>query len=537
MSEKDMLGKTDERLLPSDLAEQCYRSDQEVLGKLDVIRTEERMSSDDGQVVFDTIKFPVLDDKGNVMGLGGVSRDISERKRMEIALRESEERLRLIIDSSPIGIRIAHDGKYSYINPMFVKMFGYDRAEEIIGRSVETIYAPESRYLIAQMHLERMAGRKVAPYYEAVGLTKAGKRIDLAAWTTHINYLGEQASLEFIIDVTESNSLRSQIVQAQKMEAIGTLAGGIAHDFNNILTVVMGYPELLIEERDELDPSWTDLQKINQAARNGADLVQRLLAFSRKAQIEPRPLNLNHQLEQLQQMLARTIPKMIKIELRLTESLSMVNADPTQMDQILMNLAVNAKDAMPDGGKLTFATANVVLDEQSERAQLGAQPGEYVFLTVSDTGQGMDGDTLHHIFEPFYTTKGAGKGTGLGLSMVYGIVKQHDGYITCNSEPGLGTTFKIYLPALTKGSDKWVNPTRDCVSMGGAETILLVDDEEMVRDLAKRILERSGYTVLFRIQWKKGFGLLPEREGAHCIGDSRSYHAGNGRKAMPGRNF
>ena len=252
--------------------------------------------------------------------------------------------------------------------------------------------------------------------------------------------------IELVEDITERRTLQAQLAQAHKMEAVGTLAGGIAHDFNNLLTVILGFSELLLIGKNERHPAYDDLQKINQAARSGADLVKRILAFSRKADFNPGPLNLNHAVEQAKELLSRTVPKMIEIKLVLFDGPATVIADQTQVEQVLMNLAVNARDAMPDGGTLTIETKPVTLDEEYCRVHVGAEMGDYVMLCVSDTGQGMDNETLNHIFEPFYTTKALGEGTGLGLAMVYGMVKQHGGYIICYSEPGIGTTFNIYLP-------------------------------------------------------------------------------------------
>jgi CheY-like chemotaxis protein len=253
-----------------------------------------------------------------------------------------------------------------------------------------------------------------------------------------------------------------------------------------------------------------DLTKINRAASNGADLVHRLLAFSRKSEARPRPINLNRHIEQLKKMLSRTIPKMIEIELVLDRDLSAMSADPTQMEQILMNLSVNARDAMPEGGKLIIRTENVTLDEHYAKTHLGAEPGAYVLLSVSDTGQGMDKDTVQHIFEPFFTTKGPGEGTGLGLAMVYGIVKQHGGHIMCYSEAGKGTIFKMYFPAMA--SDEGLREAETKTPLrGGSETILLVDDEEMIRDLGARILTNAGYSVITASNGKEALKVYRER--------------------------
>ena len=232
------------------------------------------------------------------------------------------------------------------------------------------------------------------------------------------------------------------------MEGIGTLAGGLSHDFNNILTIIQGYAELLIMDLDEGDPRLGDLLKIIEAAKTGSELVRSLLAFSRKSEIQLRPMDVNKQVEQIRQFLSRTIPKMINIDVILEARPATINADPIQVGQVLMNLAINAKDAMPDGGVLTIETRNITADEQYCRMYPGVKPGAYILLTVSDTGCGMDKSTLEHVFEPFFTTKEIGAGTGLGLAMVYGIVKQHGGEIICFSHPGRGATFSIYWPAL-----------------------------------------------------------------------------------------
>jgi signal transduction histidine kinase/ActR/RegA family two-component response regulator len=299
-----------------------------------------------------------------------------------------------------------------------------------------------------------------------------------------------------IRDVTERKMLQRQLLQAQKMEAVGTLAGGIAHDFNNLLQVTMGYAEVLLSRKDKADPEYVRLQQILQAGRSGSELVQRLLTLSRKTESKQRPIDLNYQIEQARRLLERTIPKMINIDLRLADSLATVNADPTQLEQIIMNMAVNARDAMPEGGKLTLSTENVILDEDYCRIHPGAKPGNYVLLAISDTGFGMDKEILDHMFEPFFTTKGVGTGTGLGLAVVYGIVKQHGGYVTCESQPGHGTVFKVYLPAIEEQEIVSGELAEELRLPGGTETILLVEDEEVVRDLGELILCESGYRVL-----------------------------------------
>ena len=518
---------------PDDREISEQRLDEIMRGEVHSYSLEKRYIRKDGGIIWGQLSVSTLrDPEGRPRAAVGMIADITDHKKMEIAVRESEERLRLIIDASPIGIKISQDGKYVYVNPKFVEIFGYETGDEILGLPVEAIYAPESQGLILQRVTDRTAGKRVTPHCEAIGLTKAGKRIDVAIWSTSINYFDRQAILAFVMDETESKSLRSQLFQSQKMQAVGTLAGGIAHDFNNLLTIILGFSELLLIGKHQRDPDYADLQTIQQTARNGSDLVQRILTFSRKSEIDPVPLDLNHEIEQFTKLLSRTIPKMIEIELVLSEGLATVNADPTQLEQVLMNLAVNAKDAMADGGKLTIETKNVVLDEEYCSRHLGAKPGDHVLLSVSDTGHGMDRETLSHIFEPFYTTKEIGRGTGLGLAMVYGILKQHDGHVTCDSEPGIGTTFKIYLPAM-KTETKELPLTDEVELSGGTETILLVDDDKIIRDLTKRILEQRGYTALTAANGKEALNLykkegkrislvildlvMPEMSGKECL--------------------
>ncbi|MBW2329756.1 MAG: response regulator [Deltaproteobacteria bacterium] len=286
-------------------------------------------------------------------------------------------------------------------------------------------------------------------------------------------------------------------LQAQKMAAIGNLAGGIAHDFNNILQAILGHVGLLSYDFGEQAPQYPRLKRIESAAQRASDLIRQLLTFSRKGESLLRPLSLNSEVKEVMKLLSSAIPKMIAIELQLEPDLGMIDADPVQVNQVLMNLAVNARDAMSYDGKLVIGTKNVTVDEEYCRTHSGLRPGEHVMLWVSDTGHGMEKDVLDHIFEPFYTTKDVGKGTGLGLSTVYGIVKSHQGHIICESEPGSGTTFKVYLPVSGKdGQRLGEEKGEDSLVMRGTETILLVDDEATIREYCGELLKGYGYTVL-----------------------------------------
>ncbi|MBI4964283.1 MAG: PAS domain S-box protein [Desulfomonile tiedjei] len=524
-----------DRVHPDDRAQVKERIQEVLTRDFKEYQYEARLQHADGTYRWQQVRgFGIKrDENGKVTRMLGIRMDITERKQAEEARRESDKRYRTLFEESRDGVYfVLRDGEIMDVNPSFLEIFGYTR-EELIGKDIRALYVDPADRLKFQEEIEKKGFVKD---YAVKYRKRDGAEMDcLLTSSVYHREDGSIAGYRGIVrDVTDQKKLQRELLQAQKMESIGTLAGGIAHDFNNLLTVVLGFSELLLIGKDQRDPSYADLQRIKHAATSGADLVKRILAFSRKADFNPRPLNLNHEIEQAKQLLTRTVPKMIEVELALSNGLPPVIADPTQVEQVLMNLAVNARDAMPDGGKLTIVTRLVALDEEYCGLHLGAKPGNYVMLSVSDTGHGMDQETLNHIFEPFYTTKASGEGTGLGLAMVYGMVKQHGGYIICNSEPGMGTTFNIYLPVIPNEA-KSENATETRILSRGTETILLVDDEEMVRDLGKRILERSGYAVLTAANGletldeykKEGHNIslvildlmMPEMGGKQCLED------------------
>ena len=462
--------------------------------------------------------------------------DVTEQQEAEQALVDIEFNYRTLFQESRDAVIItSREGRLIDANSAFVELFGF-ADQEIRDMDILSIYPDPDMRKQFQKDIEQAGSLKD---YEVKRRRKDGTEIDcLLSATIRRDHKGAILGYQGIIrDMTNHKRLEKQLLQAQKMEAIGTLAGGIAHDFNNLLQVTMGYSELLLLEKKETDHEYDDLRKIFEAARTGADLVQRLLAFSRKAESKQRPINLNHTVEQARKILRRTIPKMIRIELRLSDSLSAINADPTQLEQLIMNLALNARDAMPQGGTLTIATENTTLDNQYCSAHLGAESGANVLFTISDTGSGMDKETLENIFDPFFTTKEVGRGTGLGLAVVHGIVQQHGGHIVCDSEPGKGTTFRICFPALGREGSA-PEPTAEPTKFPrGTETVLLVDDEDFVRDFGERILRRHGYKVLvarngkealeiYRIE-KNNISLvildlvMPEMGGKQCMKELR----------------
>lgn len=423
-------------------------------------------------------------------------RDVTTRTRAEAALREREACLQAILNNAPFLMWLKdREGRFLAVNDVFAKSCGQQFPQAVVGKTDFDVWPADLAEGYRADDREVM-DLKVQRQVEEQVFDQGGVKWFETFKTPILDEQGHVVGTTgFARDITEQKGLQRQLLQAQKMEAIGTLAGGIAHDFNNLLQVTLGYSDLLLSEKSKADPDYAELQKIHQAALSGAELVKNLLMFSRKSDPEPVAMDLNKKIQHVEKLLHRTIPKMIDIRLDLASGLARINADSAQIEQTLMNLAVNAKDAIGEQGSLTIRTDNVTLDEEYCRFNIEAKPGEYVLLSVSDTGHGMDTETLRHVFEPFYTSKELGRGTGLGLAMVYGIVKQHGGHIECSSEVGEGATFKLYFPALPSiGEPAFERP--DILPASGSETVLLVDDEDLVRELGQRILMRSGYTVL-----------------------------------------
>jgi PAS domain S-box-containing protein len=418
-----------------------------------------------------------------------------ERKHAAEALRESEERYRLLFERNFAGVyRSTLQGRIIECNDALAKMFGYADKTDLIGRDLRSLYPPPD----GDDFLEALKQYRQLVNFERLGKRKSGA----AVWTLeNAALLADENAGEIIIegtvtDITERKILEEQLRQAQKMEAIGQLAGGIAHDFNNLLTTVLGYSDMAIRQLSHENPVRGEIEEIRRAGERAANLTRQLLAFGRKQVFEPRVLDLNSLIADSSRMLGRLIGEPIRLVTQLDPSVGSVRADPGQIEQVIVNLVVNARDAMPEGGTLTIRTENADVDDASSRFHFGVPAGRWVVVAVSDTGMGFDADAQRRLFEPFFSTKDRPAGAGLGLATAYGIVSQSGGQIFCASEPGQGATFAVYLPRVAAPPRTADRRDDARESARGTETILLVEDESAVRDLTRRCLESSGYTVL-----------------------------------------
>jgi two-component system cell cycle sensor histidine kinase/response regulator CckA len=418
-----------------------------------------------------------------------------ERRRSEEALRKSESVFRLLFSHNPLPTWVMDDETLQFIqvNDSAVRQYGF-AAEEFSRMTMFDIRPEEkSGSLEVRPQKDDSLGR-----YQGVckHRKKDGKVFEVELISHQFDYAGRRVRLVVAQDISERHLLEQQLRQAQKMEAVGRLAGGVAHDFNNLLMVIKGHTELLMNALPPADSMSRKISQIDRAADRAAALTKQLLAFSRMQVLQPRVMNLNGVVEDMGKLLPRLIGEDVELGIRIAQDLGKIRADASQMEQIIMNLAVNARDAMPKGGRLIIETSNADLDRTYNTTHPIVKPGRYVLLAVSDTGTGMDAETQAHIFEPFFTTKEPGKGTGLGLATVYGVVKQSGGFIWVYSELGKGTSFKIYLPRVDQPEDKGSLPSAFSEAPRGTETILLAEDEQDVREVAREFLESGGYTVI-----------------------------------------
>jgi PAS domain S-box-containing protein len=467
--------------------------------------------ADESAVVLWVEASPMHDAEGRFEGVISIVTDITARRDMEEQLKASEARYRLMFDQSPLAkwLYDATTLRFLDVNVAAIRDLGYDR-EEYLGMTLKDLRAPAEAPPLDDLH--RHAGDRSE--FTTLRLRRKSGEVLEFEMTSHAITVGNRlCRLAVGRDVTERCRLEEQLRQAQKMEAVGRLAGGVAHDFNNVLSVILTYAELMLSDLNDDDPMRSEVQEIKTAAERARDLTRQLLMFSRQQVVAPKVLDLNDVVTRMEKMLQRLLGADVDLVSRPSRPLRRVRADPTSVEQVILNLVVNARDAMPTGGQLTMETADVVLDEAYAERHLGVKAGPYVMLAVTDTGTGIEKAVQARIFEPFFTTKEAGKGTGLGLSTVFGIVQQCGGSVWVYSEVGRGTTFKVYFPSVdadVESGHRMEAPTRR-----GSETILLVEDDDQVRKVAQGILRRSGYRI--REARNAGEALLHSEQHAGTI--------------------
>jgi len=432
-------------------------------------------------------------------------------------LKESEERFRALSENSPdIIYTVDNRAVITYVNPAVKESLRYS-PEDIVGKPFADIIRKEDVGIFTELFKNIIHGHETIKYFNGKLLTRGGEeRLFTISAASNINVTGEITGITGTLkDVTEQRRLEEQLRHTSKMNAIGKLTGGIAHDFNNILQAIGSYAEILKRGKQETDADWKYLRSIHELTGRGADLVRQMMIFGRKIEISLRPLDLNREIKNSAELLFGTFPKNINIDYDLADNLRTVNGDAGQIGQVILNLAVNAKDAMPGGGTLKIETANVDLKKPFESSSVRVIPGSYVVSRVSDTGSGIEPNVLEHIFEPFYTTKAVGKGTGIGLAVVYGVIKNHGGYIFCHSETGKGTTFEFYLPVIEAAvaPDEKEDNHLSSEKMGGGETILLVDDETSLLETGQELLSLAGYDILTASSGEEALDVLLEKRG------------------------
>jgi PAS domain S-box-containing protein len=495
---EDVIGKATPRLLKGDSQSAEYY--KEFWGQIldgHVTRSEFVNRTKAGALIdIEATVNPIWDESRQVVGFIAVQRNVTARRRMEDALRQNEERLRLITDTvSDMVSQVRLDGTYLYASPAHERVLGYAPGT-LIGTSAFQLVHPADLPRVQSEIQSALRGRESARF-EFRCRHADGRYLWLEAVGTLLHDQTQKpiGAVLSARDVTERRTLEEQFHQGQKMEAIGRLAGGIAHDFNNVLTAILGFTELLLDRVQ--DPGLVaDLKEIKDAGDRAGRLTRQLLAFSRKQIMAPQVLDLNKVMTELHKMLERVIGEDIELVVAPESSLATIKADPGQVEQLLMNLAVNSRDAMPKGGRLTIRTANVEVDADFARSHPGAVTGEYASIAVQDTGHGIPVELLERVFEPFFTTKPLGKGTGLGLATVYGIAKQSGGFVFIDSTVGVGTTVTSYFPRAHEAPQPAADRVRPEAELHGAETVLVAEDQAAVRDLMVRVLEGLGYFVL-----------------------------------------
>ncbi len=496
-NKQEALQKTDADFFEQEYATKASKDEQKILstGKPLIREIEEITTPGGKKCYFLTAKFAVHDSESNLIGIFCISTDITRFKGKRADLEDDKTLFEDLFENAS-GMITTTDtqGYITRVNKKVVDISGYSR-QELIGKNILKIAHKDETQKYIEIWKENLAGKEVQ--YENRGITKDGKVIYLLATGRPIKKNGKVVALQYNAqDITEYKTLETKLHQTAHIEAIGRLAGGIAHDFNNLLTVIIGYTEILVQSTDKDDPSYKKLLQIYEAGQKASEMTNQILAFSKKQEAEPKVVDVNVEISNMENILQKLAGENIKLIIHTTPEIGNIEIDPSQFTQIILNLTVNARDAMPNDGELTIYTDSMILDKSKSEAYTDLKPGKYITISVKDTGIGMSEDTKEHIFEPFFSTKDKILGTGLGLPTIYGIVKQCKGEILVESEPGKGSRFEILLPHVEEGVTKKEALTIESSQTEKEQTVLVVEDEDTVRNLVVEILEQKGYKVL-----------------------------------------
>jgi len=511
VDKSNLIGSSINRFVESSYLQQHKSFFDQVLKGEKVMPLETVMRKEDGSIFHAELSSRGVQFQGRDT-IQTFIRDITLRKNLENSLRESKEKYRSFIESSLVGVFIMRNGLIQFVNSRFGEITGYNK-DELIDYCFYDLVVPEEKEVVTRREEEKERGERISDHYQTRLVNKSGEEIWIEIHSRRVVLDGRAAILGNVIDITQRKKLEIQLLETKKLDSIGTLAGGIAHDFNNLLGGILGYASLILSEISKDHPFYNDIKAIADTTKKAAELTNRLLAFARGGKYQVTNIDINRMIRDIVVILSHTLDRSIELKTNLATDLKEVKGDSQQIHQAILNICLNASEAMTGGGVITIETSNVKIKNSTDLEHLELTSGDYVKISVSDTGIGMDEDTKSRIFEPFFTTKSTGEGSGLGMSMVYGIVKNHGGAVTVDSEYGKGTKITIFLPGLMRVKEKFKKETVVKKERKQPGKILMVDDEKIIREVGRRMLEKGGFEVILAEDGERAIEIYKKNKG------------------------